>query len=232
MTQGGKIKVAIIDNSINPDVYTPVEHWANFLDAEWQAFRAPDNHFPRFKQGFTHVILTGSEASILERDGWVWEEVELVQEALTRGLNILGSCYGHQLLALALRGPAHVRRSPEPEIGWIPVEINGKADLLGQKAIAYTFSSHFDEVVELDNSFGILASTRLCPIQAFELKGRQVWGIQPHPEINIPAAQKFLKSLVNLKFRSWPLFERALESTPRDSGLIFPVLKRFLGSKS
>ncbi len=232
MTQRPKIRVAIVDNSINPDIYTPVQHWTSFLNAEWRAFRAPDNRLPDFKEGFTHIILSGSEASILDRDGWVWEEVEFVQEALIRGLSILGSCYGHQLLALALRGPAHVRRSQEAEIGWIPIEINGKADLLGRKGTAYTFSSHFDEVVDLDDSFEILASTDVCPIQAFELKGRPVWGVQPHPEIDIPSARKFLESLVNLKFRSSPLFEKALESAPRDSGLIFPLLKKFLGSNS
>ena len=36
---------------------------------------------------------------------------------------MLGICYGMQLLARALLGDAHVRRSATPEIGWLPVEV-------------------------------------------------------------------------------------------------------------
>ena len=225
-----KSKVAIIDNSINPAVYTPVEHWAKYLKVEWESFRAPRRRFPALKDGFTHLILTGSEASILETKRWVREEVELVQEAAAQGLRLLGSCYGHQLLALALLGPSHVGLCTVPEIGWIPIEVKEDNGLLGKKGLAYVFSSHFDEVLDLDESFRVLASTDNCRVQAFELKGRPVWGIQPHPEIDIGAAQKFLKSLIGLRLATGPLFEKALASVPRDSGLVGHILAEFLGS--
>jgi len=225
-----KIKVAIIDNSINPSVYTPVEHWSKYLKVEWESFRAPRKFFPKFREGFTHLILTGSEASILDRKRWVQEEVELVQEAVALGLRLLGSCYGHQLLVLALLGPSHVGLCTVPEIGWIPIEVKEDNGLLGKKGLAYVFSSHFDEVLDLDDSFRVLASTDNCRVQAFELKGRPVWGIQPHPEIDIGAAQKFLKSLIGLRLPTGPLFEKALASVPRDSGLVGHILAEFLGS--
>jgi GMP synthase-like glutamine amidotransferase len=225
-----KIKVAIIDNSINPSVYTPVEHWSKYLKVEWESFRAPRKFFPKFREGFTHLILTGSEASILDRKRWVQEEVELVQEAVALGLRLLGSCYGHQLLVLALLGPSHVGLCTVPEIGWIPIEVKEDNGLLGKKGLAYVFSSHFDEVLDLDESFRVLASTDNCRVQAFELKGRPVWGIQPHPEIDIGAAQKFLKSLIGLRLATGPLFEKALASVPRDSGLVGHILAEFLGS--
>jgi hypothetical protein len=55
-------RVAIVDNSINPSVYKPVEHWAAFLRVPFSPFRAPDGRFAGLKEGFTHIILTGSEA--------------------------------------------------------------------------------------------------------------------------------------------------------------------------
>jgi len=120
------IRVAIIDNSIDPSVYTPVAHWAGFLEAPWQAFRAPEGKLPGLAS-FSHFILTGSEASILDLQPWVADEIDFVNGAFEAGKAILGSCYGHQLLARALAGPACVGRCREPEIGWIPVDIKPTA---------------------------------------------------------------------------------------------------------
>lgn len=222
------IRVAIVDNSIAPSVYRPVEHWAAFLQVPFSSFRAPEGRLPDLKKDFTHLILTGSEASIMEREIWVDAEVEFVREALNLDLPILGSCYGHQLLALALRGSAHVRRALRPEIGWYPIDIRTKSSLLGEEGTIYAFSSHFDEVIGLDEDFRVLASTPGCPVQAFELKGRPVWGVQFHPEIDIPAAREFLSRLVDLGLKTSSLFEEALGTKPRDSGLIRRIVSHFL----
>jgi GMP synthase-like glutamine amidotransferase len=228
------VRVAIIDNSIDPSVYKPVDHWRTFLSVPWEAFRASKSCFPDLDKGYTHLILTGSETSILESESWVYEEVGVVQEALARGIPILGSCFGHQLLALALRGPAHVRRCPQPEVGWIPVTIKKKNGLLGDRAEAYAFSLHFDEVIGLDNDFLVLASTRSCRVQAFELKTKPAWGVQFHPEINIPAARELLENLIRLELKTSPLFGEVLRTRPQDSGLIRRIIRYFLafGEKS
>jgi len=224
------IKVAIIDNSIDPEVYKPVEHWGVFLGAPWESFRAPEGRLPDLAAGFSHVILTGSEASIVEREPWVEEEVRFVRAALRQGFPILGSCYGHQLLALALRGPERVRRCPRPEIGWIPLRIEQKSAILGEPGRAYAFSSHFDEVIGLDQEFRILASTPGCAVQAFELCRRPVWGIQFHPEIDIPAAREFLANIIRRAPANAALFKEALRLVPHDSGLIRNIVGCFLAA--
>jgi GMP synthase-like glutamine amidotransferase len=224
--------VAIVDNSIAPSVYRPVEHWAAFLQVPFASFRAPEGRLPDLDKDFTHLILTGSEASIVDREDWVSAEVEFVRDALGRNLPLLGSCYGHQLLVLALCGPAHVRRCSRPEIGWYPITICKQSGLLGEEGIRYAFSSHFDEVVELDERFRVLASSPDCPIQAFELKGRPVWGIQFHPEIDIPSARQYLQNLVDLGLRTSSLFADALRMSPRDSGLIHGIVHHFLKARA
>jgi GMP synthase-like glutamine amidotransferase len=226
------LRVAIVDNSIDTSVYKPVEHWAAFLQVPFVSFRAPDGRLPDLEKGFTHLILTGSEASIVEREDWVGSEVEFVRDGLERGFPMLGSCYGHQLLALALCGPAHVRRCRRPEIGWHPIDIRERSGLLGKKGVAYAFSSHFDEVSGLDERFRVLASSADCPVQAFELKGRPVWGVQFHPEIDIPAAREYLQNLIDLGLETSPLFTEALGMSPRDSGLIRGIIRHFLGVPS
>lgn len=225
-----EIRVAVIDNSIDSSVYKPVEHWSDCLPVPWESFRAVSGRLPDLSDGYTHLIITGSEASIVERDAWVYREVEVVQEALEKGLPILGSCYGHQLLALATRGPSCVQRCPHPEVGWIPLRIVKRNGLLGEPGTTYAFSSHFDEVVNLDEDFEVLASTSHCPIQAFHLKARPVWGIQFHPEINVRAATEYLKSLINRGSLHSAVFEKALKMPPQDSGLIRRIVRHFLSS--
>ncbi len=223
-------RVAIIDNSIYPGVYDPVAHWTNHFppDCVCESFTARDGVFPALG-GFTHVILTGSEASILEPDPWVATEAELVREAVGRGLAVLGSCWGHQLLAYALAGPGHVARAPRPEIGWVPVRILRGGDLLGPApAAAFMFSLHFDEVRGPGEDFEVLASTASCAVQAMRLKGKPVWGLQAHPEVDIPTARKFLEDLVAMGFKGRDELLHALASTPQDSGLIRTIVASFL----
>jgi GMP synthase-like glutamine amidotransferase len=183
------------------------------------------------KGDFTHIILTGSEASIVEREPWVDKEAAFVQDAVAHGLPILGSCYGHQLLALALGGADRVRRCPQPEVGWYPIQIIEKNSLLGDKGVVFAFCSHFDEAVGLGPEYRILASSPGCPIQAFKLRGLPVWGIQFHPEIDIPDARRFLHNLIELGLPTAPIFSGALRTKPRDSGLIRRIVRHFLGAK-
>lgn len=223
-----EMKVAFIDNSLDTSIYNPQEHWKPYLGVAWDSFKATKSHFPDLKKGYTHLILSGSEASIIERENWVYEEMEVVQDAVEKGLSILGSCYGHQLIAFALLGSASVQRCVQPEVGWIPIQIKVENELLGKKRSAFSFSSHFDEVVNLSDAFLVLASSKDCQIQAFQLKKRPIWGIQVHPEINISNAQIFLKKFSSLNLETKPFFEKALKSTPKDSGLIRRIIKKFL----
>ncbi len=221
-------KLAIIDNSLWPEIYNPVEHWTAWIDLPHRSFRAVDGYLPDLDDGYTHLILTGSEASILNLEPWVLAEVALVQEAVERNLTVLGSCYGHQLLALALAGPDSIRRADVPEIGWIEVEVLKKDPLLGEPGRIMVFSSHYDEVCHLDeNRFEILASSRYCQIQAFRLKGKNVWGLQAHPEIEPYSAVKLLRGILEKGFPGRELIEKALNSYPQDDGWIKTISRNF-----
>ncbi|MGD9345262.1 MAG: type 1 glutamine amidotransferase [Candidatus Aminicenantes bacterium] len=223
-----KTRVAIIDNSIDPSIYTPVVHWTAFLESEWQAFTAREYKFPDLEEGFTHVILTGSEASILERDRWVDPEIELTLEAVERKIPVLGSCWGHQLLAIALAGPCHVQRSGYPEIGWTPITITEENALVGHRGQEFVFCSHFDEVVDLDEDFSVFASSDKCRVHAFQWKKHPVWGIQSHPEMSIREAQLYLQRNVESAPGAHSIYLRALNSAPKDTGMVLKVIRNFL----
>ena len=222
--------VAIVDNSIWPDVYRPVEHWSRHLNVPWQAFVARRGELPD-PSAFSHVILTGSEASVLEREPWVDAEAGFVREAEAAGTAILGSCWGHQLIAFALAGESCVARSPQPEIGWIPLRLDRASELLGPAGTSpYVFSIHFDEVRGLPPPFEVLASTPECAVHAFRFGGRPVWGVQSHPEVDIPTGRRFLEDLVVRGFKGREAMLAALCEVPRDSGLIGRIVRAFLAA--
>lgn len=224
------VRLAIIDNSVFPEIYRPVEHWSRYLSVPWEPFVARDLHFPDPAR-FTHLILTGSEASILEPAAWVAEEADVVTEAVRRGLAVLGSCWGHQLLAQALAGPGRVGRCPRPEIGWISLHLKESSGLLGKAGEEpATFSVHFDEVRDPGPDFEVLASSNLCAVQAMRLKGSPVWGLQCHPEVDIPTGRRFLGDLLGIGFKGREGLLEALASTPRDSGLIRRIVPAFLAA--
>lgn len=220
-------RVAIIDNSLDPSVYRPVDHWNRHLPVPADAFTAREGRFPD-PRAYSHLILTGSEASILERQTWVDKEAILVREAIRCGVSVLGSCWGHQLLAFALAGPRHVRRCAHPEIGWISVRITRESELLGPAGEFFTFSVHFDEVCDLPKGFEVLAETEACPVQAFRVQGKPVWGLQPHPEVDIASARRFLEDLIERGFKGMSWLKEALRSPARDSGLIERIVDAFL----
>jgi GMP synthase-like glutamine amidotransferase len=228
MANKRKTAVAIVDNAIHPEVYRPVEHWSRYLSMPWEAFVAREGRFPD-PGGFSHMILTGSEASIIERAPWADAEAAMVRQAVAGGTAVLGSCWGHQLLAFALAGEAHVRRAARPEIGWIEIRLDRASDLLGPAGTkAFTFSSHFDEVCDLPPGFEVLASTEACAVEAFRIEEKPVWGIQCHPEIDIPTGLRFLRDLVACGFKGREDLLAALGQTPRDSGLIGRIVVAFL----
>lgn len=225
------VRVALIDLSLNPAIYSPVDHWTRFLDVSWEAFRPMDGRFPDLR-GFSHVLLTGSEASILRREPWAERAVDLTRRAVARGLAVLGSCYGHQLLALALAGPRAVRRCPVPEVGWVSVSKPKPSRLLGEAGEFHTFTLHFDEVTDLPDRFLTLASTETCGVQAFALRDKPVWGIQPHPEIDVRSGQRLLCDMASLQPEFAARCRRALESEPRDSGAAELIIRAFLEGRA
>jgi len=222
-------RVAIIDNSIDKNIYDPVRHWSSFLDVAWSSFQAKKSLFPvDLEKDFTHVILTGSEATIMERPQWVLDEVEFVKEAASKKIPVLGSCYGHQMIALALAGPKSVQRSCAPEIGWIPIKIIKDSTILCKERLFFSFTIHFDEVIGIGSDFDVLALTPLCSVHAFQKKEAPVWGIQSHPEISPGSGKILLKKLIEEGRGPIDIYNKAYHSLPKDSGIIKYVVDAFV----
>lgn len=223
-------RVLIVDGSIHPEIYRPTEGWRQWLgEVPADSVHLPTGEAVPSLDGYSHLIVTGSEASIVDDDPWFDVEARVVRCAVDRGLRVLGSCFGHQMLARALSGRAHVARAAVPEMGWIRVEVTATDELLGGAGRdVWMFASHFDEVRDPPSPWKVLARSACCGVHAMRLADRPVWGIQAHPEITPSEGRKLLEGFLPLYPRNAPLIREALAGDVRDDGSIEAIVQTFL----
>lgn len=155
------------------------------------------------------VICAGGEYRPEEFDKPIFQkERARIMEALEANTPILGICLGHQLLAHWLGG--EVKRG-KWEVGWYPVTV-GEAGLtdplfanLGQSF--YAFLWHGDQVTRLPSEAVLLASTETCPVQAYRLGERPVWGVQFNPQYDPVIAESVTRNSGWLPRYGWDVEE-------------------------
>jgi GMP synthase-like glutamine amidotransferase len=225
-------RILILDGSINHSVYRPVEEWSRtFGDVPFDAIHLPSHAPVHSLDRYTHVLLTGSEASLMTPELWFKVEAGIVCDAVDRGLAVLGSCFGHQMLAWALSGSEFVRRAPIPELGWVAIDI-AKPDALlaGLPSPWHAFAAHLDEVVAPPPPWNVLAANAACAVQAMRYGDHPVWGIQPHPETSPDEAVFQMKALMDQYPEYAQQIRQAIESPVRDDGVTAALIAAFLRS--
>jgi GMP synthase (glutamine-hydrolysing) len=137
------------------------------------------------------VILSGGPASVYEQGAPVLE-----RELLELGVPVLGICYGMQLLARELGG--QVESAEVGEFGRSKLSVSEQGRLLAGTPDEQTcWMSHRDTVFAPPPGFTALASSTASPVAAFESTGRDVYGIQFHPEVvHTPYGQQVLTNFL------------------------------------
>ena len=103
---------------------------------------------------------------------------------LAAGVPVLGICYGFQLMVAGLGGT--VSRTGSGEYGATVLELAGEdAGVLlgGLPARQQVWMSHGDTCAVAPPGFVVTASTAGTPVAAAEAPGRQLYGVQFHPEV-------------------------------------------------
>ncbi|UCF07178.1 MAG: type 1 glutamine amidotransferase [Thermoplasmata archaeon] len=174
-------------------------YFSRYYQNNLEIFNASKSEFPQDIDRYDHIILSGSEDSILNDREWIREEMRLVAEILEKKIPTLGICFGHQMIARAILGLEGVRKAPKPEIGWKQVRIDKDNPLLFRLQKDFNiFNSHFDEVCNLGGDFEVLAHSAQCDVQAFQVRNAPMWGIQFHPEIDMESGKRFLMDLLQM----------------------------------
>ncbi len=123
------------------------------------------------------IVLSGGPASVYEAGA------PSVDPALFElGVPVLGICYGHQLMALALGG--EVEATGEREYGGTVLHVGERGALLkdlGQQE--QVWMSHGDAVTRAPEGFRVTSRTEQIPIASMEDPERGLFSVQFHPEV-------------------------------------------------
>lgn len=144
--------------------------------------------------GYFGLVVLGGPMNVDQVDLYPFlaVEVELVAEALQRGMPVLGICLGAQLLARALG--ADVRPHHSKEIGWYQINPTpaGADDpvFAGMSDTEHIFQWHGD-TFDIPSGAVHLASSPDCENQAFRY-GDTAYGFQFHLEVDRPMVERWL----------------------------------------
>jgi hypothetical protein len=101
--------------------------------------------------------------------------------------------------------------------------------LLGKAGrIINGFVFHYDEVCQLpEDRATVTARSSACGILGFKLKGKPVWGIQPHFEMGIVEGLNYLDKVSGEHVPCRQSLFQSQAVLPKDAGWIAPLMKAF-----
>ncbi len=143
----------------------------------------PCNNPPAFTENVKAVILSGSPYSVNDENALQFELETVVDK-----FPVLGVCYGAQYISAKLGG--RVESSNIREYGKATLKVTKKEDQLFEAISddSQIWMSHGDSILEIPDSFEIVATTDSIPVAAFRSKtnayDKPVYCIQFHPEVS------------------------------------------------
>ncbi|MDR2856360.1 MAG: glutamine-hydrolyzing GMP synthase, partial [Novosphingobium sp.] len=140
------------------------------------------------------VILSGSPASVLDRDG-----PRIPDAIIASGLPMLGICYGQQALMHQLGG--EVLEGDSGEFGRAFIDIKDGCALFdglwSEGETHQVWMSHGDKVTRLAPGFRPVAASPGAPFAVIADDARRIYAMQFHPEVvHTPDGARLLKNFV------------------------------------
>lgn len=145
--------------------------------------------------GLAGLVVFGGEmnADQLDRYPYLLRVRRLMREMVDRGVPTLGICLGSQLLARAFG--ARVYPAPVRELGFVPIVPTAAAasdPLLAAVESGDRLFQWHEDTFDLAAGATLLATGQAALAQAYRL-GSRAWGVQFHPEVDVPEIQQWLR---------------------------------------
>lgn len=196
-------------------------------DLEICNFDVEYGEYPASPSDCDGYVITGSKRSVYEDEAWITRFRDYIKELHKAKIKMVGICFGHQMLALALGG-----RSEKADAGW-GVGVHSY-DVLIKKpymqpplANVSALVSHQDQVLELPAGAERLGGSKFCPNSMFQIEDH-VLGFQGHPEFS----KAYSEALMNLRreILGEEVYKKGMESLQRtiEGDTISQWMLRFL----
>ena len=230
------IRIAVLDSV--PEVYwaddlgiTDAQKFIDLLEplnpaAQFDIFFTSKDQFPQRIDVYDAILVTGSPCSVHDDHDWIARLIEVVYEADQRNLKIIGSCFGHQLVACAFGGDVGYN-----EQGWVignyPVHISGQLDWMQPQALT-TALYHFNQerVTRLPEDAIAFARTDEYDDYGYTI-GDNILCFQGHPEQPHRAMVNFLKATDSLSAEERAKAERYIAAGEPDAHIWGEWMMRF-----
>lgn len=187
------MKIGILQTGHVPD--TLVEEngdydqiFSNMLGGHGFTFQGYDVEGMVFPSSATDAdgwLITGSRHGAYEDHPWIAPLEDLIRDIHTRGVPLIGVCFGHQIIAQALGGKVEKYAD-----GWAVGHTEYQTDS-GTLALN---AWHQDQVTQLPDGARVLARNGFCD-NAIVAYGDTIWTVQPHPEFTA----KYLGGLIDTR---------------------------------
>jgi GMP synthase-like glutamine amidotransferase len=126
------------------------------------------NVLPDDISAYSGLVMMGGTMSVNDNLPWIAQELELIRQAMSQNLPVLGHCLGGQLISKALG--AKVVANPYKELGWGNVQVNAANEAIQLFGTSEFESFHWHgETFDLPEDAKHLLSSAHCNNQAYQI---------------------------------------------------------------
>lgn len=179
--------IAVLDTEVQPEYrYLGPEIAHHIPDADYRVF-VDDPTLPNLDE-IDGVVLSGSTASVYadSHGEWLEAEMEIVERCIEEKVPLLGVCFGHQVVNVALGGTVE---EDSRRATFVEIDYDGDdAVLEGVGSVVPVL--HSDLVTELGEGMVSTASTDYNPYFCARHEEAPLWTVQFHPELTARVADE------------------------------------------